>query len=91
MCWPDPGEEPAVKTIILNDDVAAKRPAKRWARDKEGQAGSGAWMWLTDGSLTDDGRVGTAAVCSNGDRWTVFRSYLGTGRMEVFDAELWTI
>jgi len=48
-------------------------------------------MWWTDGSRTDDGRVGAAAVCLNGDAWTVFRSYLGTGRMEVFDAELWAI
>jgi hypothetical protein len=30
-------------------------------------------------------------VCLNGDSWTVFRSYLGTGRMEVFDAQLWAI
>jgi len=35
--------------------------------------------------------VGAAAVCLNGDGWTVFCSYLGTGRMEVFDAELWAI
>jgi hypothetical protein len=25
------------------------------------------------------------------DGWMAFRSYLGTGRMEVFDAELWAI
>jgi hypothetical protein len=30
-------------------------------------------------------------VCLNGDGWTVFRSYLGTGRMEGFNAELWAI
>jgi hypothetical protein len=29
MSWPDPGEEPAVKTIILKDDAAAKREATR--------------------------------------------------------------
>jgi len=34
MCWPDPGEEPVVKTIILDDNVAAKRATKRWGRDK---------------------------------------------------------
>jgi hypothetical protein len=27
MCWPDPGEKPAVKTIVLEDDAAAKRAA----------------------------------------------------------------
>ena len=36
-------------------------------------------------------RVGAAAACLNGDGWTVFRSDLGTGRMEVFDSELWAI
>jgi len=28
MCWPDPGEEPAVKTTILEDDATAKRAAE---------------------------------------------------------------
>jgi hypothetical protein len=32
MCWPDPGEEPAVKTTILEDDAAAMRAAELWAR-----------------------------------------------------------
>jgi len=63
MCWPAPGEEPAVKTTILDDDAAAKRAAERWAREKEGKSGSGAWVWWTDGSQTDDGRVGATAVC----------------------------
>jgi len=91
MCWPDPGEEPAVKTTILEDDTVAKRAAKLWAREKEGKAASGTWTWWTDGSRTDDGTVGAAAVCLNGDGWTVFRSYLCTGQMEVSDAELWAI
>jgi len=30
-------------------------------------------------------------VCSNGDGCTGFRSYLATGRIEVFEAELWAI
>jgi ribonuclease HI len=91
MRWPDPGEEPAVKTTILEDDAAAKRAAELWVRENEGKAGSGTWMWWTDGSRKDDGRVGAAAVCLNGDGWTVFHSYLGMGRMEVFDAEIWAI
>jgi hypothetical protein len=48
-------------------------------------------MWWTDGSRSDDGRVGAAAVCKHGNVWRSLRSYLGTGRVEVFDAELWAI
>jgi len=48
-------------------------------------------MWWTDGSRSDDGRVGAAAVCKQRDGWRDFRSYLGTGRMEVYDAKLWAI
>jgi len=48
-------------------------------------------MWWTDGSRSDDGRVGAAAVYKHRDKWSFPRSYLGTGRMEVFDAELWDI
>jgi len=44
-----------------------------------------------DGSRTDDEKVGAAAVSPNGDGWTVFLSYLGTGRMQVFDGEVWVI
>jgi len=48
-------------------------------------------MWWTDGSRADDGRVGAAALCKHGNLWKTFRSHLGTGRMEVYDAELWVI
>jgi ribonuclease HI len=48
-------------------------------------------MWWTDGSRSDDGSVGATAVCKHRDEWRSCRSYLGTGRMEVFDAELWNI
>jgi len=48
-------------------------------------------MWWTDRSQSDDGRVGAAAVCKHRDSWRAFRSHLGTGRMEVYDAELWAI
>jgi hypothetical protein len=40
MCWPDPGEELAIKTIILDKDFAAKRTTKRWVRDMEDNVGS---------------------------------------------------
>jgi len=48
-------------------------------------------MWWTDGSCSDNGRVGAAAVGNLGNEWRSCRSYLGMGRMEVFDAELWAI
>jgi len=48
-------------------------------------------MWWTDGSRFDDGRVGATAVCEHGDHWKACRSHLGTGRMDVYDADLWAI
>ena len=74
-----PWKEAAVKTIIVDDKVAAKRATKQWAREKEGKVGSGVWMWWKDGSQTDDGRVGAMALYINGDGWTVYHSYLGKG------------
>jgi len=91
MSWPAPGEEPVVKTIILDDQCTAKKAAQHWARQKEAKVGAGVWMWWTDGSRSDDSPVGAAAVCKHGNEWRTRRSYLGTGRMEVFDAELWAI
>jgi hypothetical protein len=43
MRWPDPGEKPAVKTTILEDDTVAKRAAELWAKQKEGKSGSRTW------------------------------------------------
>jgi hypothetical protein len=43
---------------------------------------------VADGSRSDDGSVG---VAKHGDGWKAFRSHLGTGRVEVYDAELWAI
>jgi len=91
MRWPNHDKEPAVKMVILSEDTAAKREAIRWARGREAKVGAGVWMWWTDGLRSDDGRVAAAAVCKPGDRWKTFRRYLGTGRMEVYDAELWVI
>jgi len=91
MMWPAPGEESVVRTIILDDTTAAKRTAQRWPREQEARMGAGVWMWWTDGSRSGDGRVGAAAVCKHGKQWRSRRSCLGTGRMEVFDAELGAI
>jgi len=48
-------------------------------------------MCWTDGSRSDDSRVGAAAVCKYGNQWRSCRSYLGMGRMEVSYAKLWVI
>jgi len=91
MSSPAPGKEPAVRTTILDDTAAARSAAQYWAREKEAKIRAGVWMWWTDGSRSDGGRVGAAAVCKHGNEWRACRSVLGTGRMEVFDAELWAI
>jgi len=83
MRWSHPDEEQAVKMAILSDDTAAKREAKRWVREREAKVGAGVRMWWTDGSRSDDGRVGAAVLCNHRDGWRAFRSPLGTGRMEV--------
>jgi len=48
-------------------------------------------MWWTDGSRSHDGRVGAAAGCKHRNEWRFRCSFLGTGRMEAFDAKLWAI
>jgi len=45
-------------------------------------------MWWTDGSRSDHGRVGAAAVCTHGNQCRSRRNFLDTGHMEVFDTEL---
>jgi hypothetical protein len=91
MSWPRPDEEPAVKTVRLRNDTTAKRETIPWARAREAKVGAGVWMWWTDGSRSDDGRVGAMAVCKHSHGWRAFSSHLGTGRMEVYNAELWAI
>jgi hypothetical protein len=85
------GEEPVVKSIILDDKWTAKRAAQRWVRETAAKVRAGVWMWWTDRSRSDDGRVGASAVCKHGTEWRTSHRYLGTGRMEVLDAELWAI
>jgi hypothetical protein len=48
-------------------------------------------MLWADGSHSDDGRVGAAAVCKYPNQWRSRRSFLGAGRVELFGAELWAI
>jgi len=49
MRWPNPDEEPAVKTVILSADIAAKTEAIGWAREREDKVGAGVWMRWMDG------------------------------------------
>jgi hypothetical protein len=63
MNWPALGDGQVVTTIMLDDIAAAKCTMQRWARDIEAKIVAGVWMWWTDGSRLDDGRVGGAAVC----------------------------
>ena len=84
-------QESVVRTTILDDTTAAKSAAQCWAREKEAKVGAGVWMWWKDGSRSDDGCVGAAAVCKYRNQWRSCRSFLGPGDMEVFDAELWAI
>jgi len=79
MCLPRPDEELAVKTVILRDDGAAKGQAKCWGSEREANVGPGVGMRWTDGSQSDDGRVGAAVVCKHRDGWKQFCSHLGTG------------
>ena len=81
MSWPAPGDESVGRTVILDDATAAKRAAQRWARETEAKVGARVWMWWTDASRSDDGKVGATAVCKRRDVWRSCRSYLGTGRM----------
>jgi len=78
MSWPAPGEEPAVRTTILDDTAAAKSNAQCWAREKEAKIGAGVWMWWTDGSRSDDGGLGAAAGCKHGNERRHRRSFLAT-------------
>jgi hypothetical protein len=48
-------------------------------------------MWRMDGSRSDDGRVGAAAVYKHGDYWKAFCCNLSPGRMGVCGAALWAI
>jgi hypothetical protein len=79
MDWTTLGEEPVVRTTILGDTTAAKSPERHWAREKEAKIGAGVWMWWTDGSLSDDSRVGAAAMCKHGNECRSCRSFLRTG------------
>jgi hypothetical protein len=91
MNWQAQGEESLVRTVILHDATTAKRVAQLREKQKEAQVGAEVWIWWTDGTRSDDGRVGAAAVCKHRDEWRYHRSYLGTGRMEVFGDEQWAI
>jgi len=78
MRWHNPDEEPAVKAVLLLEDTAAQRETIRRVREREAKVGVAVWMWWTNGSQSDDGRVGATAVCMHRNCWKPFRSHLGT-------------
>jgi hypothetical protein len=41
MNWPAPGQDPEVRTTILDDTAAAKSAVPGWARDEEAKIGAG--------------------------------------------------
>jgi len=86
-----PMRRTSVKTILLDDKSTAKRATQHWAGEKEAKVTSGVWMGWTDGSRSDDSRVGAAAVCKLGDELRTSHRYLGTGNVAVFEAKLWAI
>jgi hypothetical protein len=46
MMMPAPGEVLVVRTTIVDNTIAAQRPAKHWARENEDQIAAGVWMVL---------------------------------------------
>ena len=88
MSWPALGKESVVRTVIMDDATTVKRAAQHRARGKEATVGVVVLKWWTDGSSSDDSRVGAPAVCMDRDKWRFHGSNLGTRRLEVFDAEL---
>jgi len=65
MDGPTPLEDPVIWTTIL-DATAATSDVQLWPRQKEAKIRAGVWIWWTDGSRADNGRVGATAVCDHG-------------------------
>jgi len=59
MNWPAPGNEPLLRTTILDSTTAAKMAAQHWAREKQGTIGARVWRWWPNGLRSDDARCGT--------------------------------
>jgi hypothetical protein len=91
MTWQPPGEKAVARSVLLHDASAARNAAQRWARENEANVAAGVWISRTDGSRRDVGQVGAAGVFTHSDEWRTRHSYLGIGRMEVFETELWAI
>jgi hypothetical protein len=48
-------------------------------------------MLWTDGSRSDNGQVGAAALCQHRNEWRFHRRFLGTRLLEVFNNKQWAI
>jgi len=86
-----PGEAPLVTSMILDERRTAKRATQHWATEQEPKVELGVWMGCTHGWHSGNGQMGAAALCKYSNICGTHHSYLGTERMEVFDAELWVI
>ena len=91
MPSPNPDKEPPVKTVILSKARRLRQRRSAGRQEREAKVGARVWMWWTDGSRSEYGRVGAVAVCKHRDRWKAYRSPLGTRGMNINYAELWAI
>jgi len=91
MLWQAPGEQSVVRTTILDVTSAPKRTEQPWPRENDAKIGTGDWIWWTDGSHSEDGRVVATAQWELGNQCRSPDSVWGTVRMEVIDTELWAI
>jgi hypothetical protein len=60
--WLALGEQSVARTSILEDTTSVTSAVQGQASDKEGKIREGVWMSWTDGSCSDDGKIGAAAV-----------------------------
>lgn len=91
MQCPDVDQKLTVKMVILSNDTVAKGEAIHRARERDAKMGEGVCMWWTSRSQSDDGIVGVAVLSNHRNGCKTFCSHLGTGRVKVYDVELWAM
>jgi hypothetical protein len=77
ISWPGLGNNPAVRTIILLYKTIAKRAAQCWTWGKGAKVGAGIYMCWTERLISDEDRLGAAAVCDRGTESSTCGSNLG--------------
>jgi hypothetical protein len=91
MSWPAPGQEPVVESLILGNKGTAKSAAGCLAGENKAKVAARVWMWCTEGSRSEDGRVGAAAVLQHGNQWRTSHNDFSTEFMHILHAELLVI